>query len=416
MTTAHFPAAYPFAAEGVLGAPGAYIGRDAHGAPWLYDPWAFYERDLIGGTNMLTLGAISRGKSALIKSYLYRQQVFGRQAWVLDPKGEYGALAGAMGSEPIALAPHGEVRLNPLTTRGGRDAQLSLLRSVAQAALRRDLSPEEDAGLRVALEAVNEERPHGAEPDLPMVVDALLRPREAMLAGVSAASGEAFAEANRESALALQRLCAGDLRGMFDGPTTPGLDLDAPLVVLDLSAVEDSAALGILMTCAAAWLQAIALERKRAAEAEGKPGRKMILVLDEAWRIAGHIGVAEWLQANFKLCRTQGIQTIVVAHRLTDFGAVGQAGSREARIVEGLIADADTKVLYEQKPDQLPHVREKLGLGETAAELLPMLRRGEALWAVGQHLALVQHTLSSVERRIVYTDARMARHDYGLAA
>jgi len=33
---------------------------------------------------------------------------------------------------------------------------------------------------------------------------------------------------------------------MFDGPTTPGLRLDAPLVVLDLSAVYNSPALGVL--------------------------------------------------------------------------------------------------------------------------------------------------------------------------
>ena len=75
-------------------------------------------------------------------------------------------------------------------------------------------------------------------------------------------------------ALALQRLCEGDLRGMFDGPTSEGLDLDAPLVVLDLSAVQDSAALGILMTCAAAWMQGIVMERKRAAEAGGGSGRE----------------------------------------------------------------------------------------------------------------------------------------------
>ena len=43
-TTAHFQAAYPFVAEGGLGAPGAYIGRDAYGGAWLYDPWALYER------------------------------------------------------------------------------------------------------------------------------------------------------------------------------------------------------------------------------------------------------------------------------------------------------------------------------------------------------------------------------------
>jgi hypothetical protein len=52
--------------------------------------------------------------------------------------------------------------------------------------MRPDLQPEEDAALRVALDQVNEEA--GVfEPTLPMVVEALLNPREAMVAGVSAA-------------------------------------------------------------------------------------------------------------------------------------------------------------------------------------------------------------------------------------
>ena len=42
------------------------------------------------------------------------------------------------------------------------------------------------------------------------------------------------------------------------------------------------------------------------------------------------------------------------------------------------------------------------------AELLPHLRRGWALWKVGQRSFLVQHRLSSFEREIVDTDARMA--------
>ena len=404
-TTAHFQAAYPFLAEGGLGAPGALIGRDAYGGAWLYDPWSLYPRHL-SGPNMLLLGGLASRKSTLVKTYLYRQAVFGRQAWVLDPKGEYWPLARALGVRPITLAPGGEIRLNPLSPRGGREGQLSLLRSVTRAALRRELEPEEDAGLRVALEAVDAESGAG-EPTLPMVVDALLRPREAMVRGVSASSREDFAEANRSSALALQRLCAGDLRGMFDGPTSEGLDLDAPLVVLDLSAVRDSAALGILMTCAAAWQQAILLERKQAAEQEGRQAAKLISVTEEGWRVTSHIGVAEWLQESFKLCRALGVQNLIVVHRLPDLGASGAAGSREARIAEGLIGDADTKVIYRQSPDQRDLLRSRLGLSATEAELTTTLRAGEALWVVGQRSFLVQHRISQVERELVFTDWRM---------
>ncbi len=405
-TTAHFQSAYPFLAEGGLGVPGTYIGRDACGGAFLFDPWEAYEAGVLSGPNMLVVGQLGRGKSALLKTYIARQHVFGRQAWVLDPKGEYGPLAEALGGTVIALVPGGSVRLNPIDSRMGWEAQLSLLRSVAAAALGRKLSPEEDAGLRVALKVVSTE---ATEPTLPQVVEALLHPSEAMTAELVMGLAD-FSEKTRQLALALQRLCHGDLRGMFDGPTSAGLDLDAPLVVLDLSAVQDSAALGILMTCAAAWLQGMVLERKRLTEAGGRDGAKLIVVVDEAWRITADLGVAEWLQSSFKLSRAWGVQNIIALHRLSDLGASGAAGSREARIAEGLIADADTKVILAQPPDQLEGLRNFLWFTATEAELVPTLRRGEALWQVGRRSFLVQHRHSTYEQKIVDTDARMVRH------
>jgi type IV secretory pathway VirB4 component len=406
-TTAHFQAAFPFLAEGALGAPGAYIGRDACGGAWVFDPWAAYEAGILSGPNMIVVGQLGRGKSAFLKTYIARQHVFGRQAWVLDPKGEYAPLGTALGWPPIALVPGGSVRLNPISSRLGREGQLSLLRSVAAAALRRELTPEEDAGVRVALKVISAAEPE--EPTLPEVVEALLHPVDAMVAELVMSVGD-FAEATRQVALALQRLCEGDLRGMFDGPTSAGLDLDAPFVVLDLSAVQESAALGILMTCAAAWLQGVVMERKRSAEAGEGAGAKVIVAVDEAWRITADLGVAEWLQRSFKLSRAHGVQNIIALHRLSDLGAAGAQGSREARIAEGLIADADTKVILAQPPDQIEGLRNLLGLSATEAELVPTLRRGEALWLVGRRSFLVQHRLSSIELGLVNTDARMVSH------
>jgi type IV secretory pathway VirB4 component len=207
----------------------------------------------------------------------------------------------------------------------------------------------------------------------------------------------------RPMAFALDQLCTGNLRGMFDGPTTPGLDLDAPLVILNLRQVLNThvAALGILMTCATAWLQAM-IEAETDAE-----GAKRIVVIDEGWRILSNLGIGEWLQQSFKLSRALGTQNIVVLHRLSDQHTAGAEGSRELRLAEGLLADAETKVIYAQPPDQVPKTREILGLTDTEAELLPHLRRGWALWKVGDRSFLIQHRLSTVERELVNTDARM---------
>ena len=402
-TTANVQAAYPFVADGGLGGRGVYIGRDAYGGSFVYDPWELYGRELTS-PNMLVIGQIGRAKSSLVKTYLWRQSVFGRRAWVIDPKGEYGPLAEAFGVRPIALVPGGRVRLNPLTRRAGWGEQLRLLQAITAGALHRPLAPEEEAGLREALRVVN--GAGSAEPTLQRIVEVLLRPTAEMGERLATTAPE-LARATRQAALGLQRLCEGDLRGMFDGPTTPGLDLDARLVCLDLSAVYDSSALGILMTCAAAWLRAMVDEQRTSSE--GDAG-KLHVVVDEAWRIFSNLGIGEWLQDSFKHSRAYGIQNVVVMHRLSDLRAAGAEGSREARLAEGLLADAETRVIYAQPTDELERTRELLGLTETEVELLPTLRRGEALWKVGQRSFLVYHRVSTFEARLVDTDARMAVH------
>jgi type IV secretory pathway VirB4 component len=402
-TTAHAQAAYPFMAEGGLGGRGIYIGVDAYGGSFCFDPWVLYGR-AITNPNMVVLGQLGKGKSALVKTMLLRQFVFGRWAWILDPKGEYTALARALGATPIKLTPGGDVRLNPLTDRAGEPAQQALLSAVIAASLRRELKPEEEAASREALRLLNAA---DAEPTLPAVVEHLLHPRDEM-ARALATERDSLARAAREAALALQRLCEGDLRGMFDGPTSAGLELEAPLVVIDLSEMLDSAAIGILMACAAAWQRAQIVELRRRAEEAGDPGRKIINVLDEGWRFFSHLGAARWLQDAFKHARAYGVQNVIVMHRLSDLQAAGALGSHEVRLAEGLVSDTETRVIYAQSRDQQATLREILALSDTQLELIPTLARGEALWQVGERAFLVQHRLSPYERPLVDTDARMA--------
>lgn len=130
-------------------------------------------------------------------------------------------------------------------------------------------------------------------PTLPRVVHALLDPEDDAAARIRTDRTQLL-EDGRDAALELRRLVEGDLRGMFDGETTRGLDILRPLVVLDLSALYSSGALGVLMACATAWLQA-ALSRT------GGVGTPSFLVVDEAWAILANLGVARWLQASWKL-------------------------------------------------------------------------------------------------------------------
>lgn len=403
-TTAHLQAAYPFIADQGLGGRGVYIGQDvAGGGAFCYDPFVLYEKGVLTDPNMVVMGHLGRGKSSLVKTYILRQSVFGRKAAIMDPKGEYADLAAQFGIEPVRLAPGGSIRLNPLDPGPSAKQinpeeisarQESLLVAVAEATLDRHLSPAEQTACRLALENVRSQTDH---PTIPMIASALFSPSAQSAARIHT-DVERLAEEGRELALTFKRLCEGDLRGMFDGETNADIDWDGPLVVLDLSPLHQSPALPILMTCAAAWLQGVFAR---------ETPEKRIVVVDEAWSILRTLGIARWMQANFKLARAYGVQNIIVLHRPSDLKATGDAGTEQRQIAEGLLLDAGTRIVYAQSTEEVKTSRALLGLTSTEAQILPLLGKGEALWHVGSRSFLVRHLVGRNERPLVDTDAAM---------
>lgn len=404
-TTVELRALYPFVVPDVLGVDGCYLGRDAAGQLFCFDPWECYAKGLLTSPNMMVLGQIGRGKSAFVKAFVWRQRCFGRQCWVIDPKGEYAPLARACGASPLRLGPGLGLRLNPLDVAGAptslgdgavpaHQRRAELLAALLGSSLGRALQPEERAAADVALTSTEERM---AVPVLPAVAEALLHPaaEHARLLGTDL---EGLRHDGRQLALELRRLAQGDLAGMFDGPTTPGTGLEGGMVVLDLSLLYASPALGLLMVCALSWLQS--------AMSAG-PVAKRLVVLDEAWAVLSHLATAQWLQATFKLARSYGVANVAVVHRVSDLRAAGQDGSQQQRLAEGLLADAETRIVFGQAPGEATKAASLLGLNETEQFLLAQLPRGVALWKVGQRSYLVEHELSPEEIALADTDAAM---------
>jgi hypothetical protein len=410
-STAHVQAAYPAVTEAGLGSRGVLIGRDAYGGSFVYDPWVLYGAGALTSANLIVFGHPGWGKSALTKTVLWRQRVFGRQVEIIDPKGEYLTLVRAIGGVVLRLAPGGSVRLNPLTRVGSRELREGLLEAVTKAMLARALTQAEALGLSATLQAADSAQA-GRETCVGHVIAQLRAPTIAVADLLMVSQDQARAEL-RDCALALQRLCEGPLRGMFDGPTSTGEAVwDAPAVALDLSALGAGStgsdlALGIVMACAGAYLDAKRSERARAAQARGHSAPKVIRVNDEAWRALPIAGLGEYYQAAFKLSRDTGVQHWLVLHRPSDLRAAGDEGSRQQRLAEGLIADASTIVIYHTKPAEIAMTTQLFGLSSTEAQVIGSLGRGEALWLLGGRSFRVQHVVSEIEWDLVRTDRAM---------
>src|SRR5579875_170155 len=376
-TTASLQAAYPFVSDaGPAGGP--LLGRDVMGGPFFFDPWQLYRGGLLTNPNVLVVGQLGRGKSTFVKTLVWRQLAFGRKAWIVDPKGEYGPLAAACGVEPVKLVPGGDLRLNPLTVPGGAGADEAARRGAELAgallacSLGRTLHPAERTALDVAVRRATS----AGQPTLPQVVERLLEPDPAD-ASLLHTDPATLASDGRIAALELRRM-----------------------VVVDVSATFATPALPLVMTCATAWLQA-------SLASGASQATQRLVVVDEAWSILSDLGTARWAQATFKLARAFGVANVVVVHRLSDLRAAGPDGSAQEKLAEGLLADSETRVVFGQPPSEAEVTARMLRLSRREADLVPRLPRGAALWKLGARSFLVRHLLGAPERRLVDTDAAM---------
>ncbi|CEI28268.1 Putative uncharacterized protein [Propionibacterium freudenreichii] len=404
-TSATLAGQYPFLAEAGLGSRGVFVGQDLYsGGSFVYDPWVLYQQGVITAPNVVLAGIVGSGKSSLAKSLYTRSLPFGRRVYVPgDPKGEHTAVAEAVGGKAIVLGHGLRNRLNPLD-EGLRPSTLTdaewasqvaarrrdLIGALAETVLDRALTPLEHTAIDLALaDAVRS----ADIPILPMVVDRILAPdREDDQDG-------RLAEDGRLAGHALRRLVAGDLQGLFDGPSTVRFDPSLPMVSLDLSRVaENSTLISVLMTCSSAWMES--------ALSDPNGGQRWV-IYDEAWRLMQYPALLRRMDAQWRLARHFGIANMLIFHKLSDLDNVGDQGSAMRALASSLLANAETRVVYRQEPDQLGSTAAALGLTETEQRLLPALGTGQGLWRIKERSFVVQHQLHPAELAVFDTTSRM---------
>ena len=413
-TTAQAEAVFLATAEPSLGARGVLIGKELFsGQGFVYDPFVLYGDDL-PGPNVLVAGNVGSGKSLGEKTYALRQIRFGRQVAVLDSKdqqgeGEWAPICRALGIAPIRFARNAGVRVNPLDPRilaaggpaeEGDDAigQVALVRTIAEVALRRRLTPEEGYALREAhAKVLAAPRKGDEQPSLPDLIEALFHPTQDT-ARRSRSTLPRLVEDGRKVALELDRMVRGELRGLVDGPTSIDVDLDAPLLVFDLSGLDsESDALPIVMAVIGTFLQSTWVR---------PDGRKRIFIVEEGWHVIGNLSTARLFRRLWKLARGLGLQNVAVVHRLSDLLAGADDELRGA--IAALLKEAQTRKLYRTDTSEMASLARELGLPQAAIRQLPHLPRGCAVWQVGSRVRIVQNVVTDYERELASTDAAMA--------
>ena len=360
------------------GLAGRSLGVASRGGAFVFDPFDAYVAGMVSNPNIVVAGAIGSGKSTIVKMMLDRALTQQRRVVVIDPKGEYAALAASYGVRSVALGRDGWC--SPF---GGDDHEgRELLRALLASAQGSPLSNDQHFVLDELWHALATPRP--------------TRVLRALLDLVGGHLVEEHPSTRRSLALMLHRFVHGDLAGLFDGDDEP-LVFGGALTVVDLSAQWSQS------TLSAAALSAVAAAR----QVISRRGDRAYLVLDEAWTLLSDPNALRWLQGSWKLARSRGLSHVLVLHRWSDVGAAGDQGSAQRERAKGLLRECETAWLFRQPPDEAREMALALALGPVEEQQLRSLTKGTALVRYGPYRSIVRVTPDERDRHFIDTDAAM---------
>lgn len=389
---------------------GMYVGSD---------PFVLYP-DVIQSINVVIVGDVGVAKSTFVKNHYVQDQLYaGRQVCCFDRKkntdrkSEYDGVARIVEASGKKVArvrfdrAGNGARVNILDpriiARGGEQhdtvGQDELLLMVAEL-LHGHLTSEEKFALSAAhKKAIAVAKVENRDPVLGDVVDALFQPGLEYLPPALAAGGHVGVEDlvgyGLRLGFDLHAALDGALSGLIDGPTRGAdgndLDLDADLIVVDTSSLQDgSAALMLVMAIMSTFISSV----------WSMTEQQSVVIIEEGYT-ADFPSVAAILRSLAKRGRGVGVSLVLVLHHLSDI----EAGSPLAALFR---ETGITHLMRQAQADEARHTNELLGLGDLT-DTIQQLAKGTHILIEGRPETrpprVVCHVRTDIDKWANYTDA-----------
>ena len=390
---------------------GMYVGSD---------PFVLYDADVVQSINVVIVGDVGVAKSTFVKNHYVQDQLYaGRQVCCFDRKKNADRKSEYDGVSRIAEASGKKVarirfdragngaRVNILDpriiARGGEQhdtiGQDELLLMVAEL-LHGHLTSEEKFALSAAhKKALAVAKAENRDPVLGDVVNALFQPDLEYLPQALAAGGYVgvpdMVQYGLRLGFDLHAALDGALSGLIDGPTRGAdghdLDLDADLIVVDTSSLQDgSAALMLVMAIMSTFISSV----------WSMTTRQSVVIIEEGYT-ADFPSVASILRSLAKRGRGVGVSLVLVLHHLSDI----DAGSPLAALFR---ETGITHLMRQAQSDEAKHTNDLLGLNGLT-DTIQQLAKGTHILIEGRPETrpprVVCHVRTDVDRWANYTDA-----------
>lgn len=338
-----------------------------------------FDRFSLENANEIVLGKSGAGKSYLIKLEALRQFMFGTEVIIIDPEGEYEALAKTLGGEHVSFTPSDPIKINPFDLSGlyeEGENELGLKILSLHGLLRivmGELGAAEDAILDRALVETYRQKGITADPSTQKKQPPLMEDLYKVLLGTEDATA-------RGLALRLEKFIKGSLNGIFNQQSN--FDITNPFTVFSIKALEEE-----LRPIAMHIILDFVWTRVR------KSLKKRLLILDEAWYIMKYEDSASFVYGIAKRSRKYYLALTTATQDVQDFLSTDYG--------KAVLSNSSVQMLLKQSPTEVDLISKEFYLSEGERELLLSADVGEGLFFAGQSHVVMKVIAAPFEHTII---------------
>lgn len=321
-----------------------------------------FDRFSLENANEVVFGKSGSGKSYLIKLEAMRQFMFGTEVIIIDPEGEYKALAGAMGGEYVEFTPASPIKINPFDLSGRYEQgenELGLKILSLHALLRivmGDIDAQHDAILDRALVETYKLKGITTDPNTQTKEPPLMEDLYKALLGME----DPIA---RDLALRLEKFIKGSMSGIFNQQSN--FSIRNPMTIFSTQGLEDE-----LRPVAMHIILDFIWTRVR------KDLRKRLLILDEAWYLMKYQDSASFVHGIAKRARKYYLALTTATQDVQDFLSTDYG--------KAVLSNSSIQMLLKQSPTEIDLVSDIFYLSDQEKQLLLASGVGEGLFFAGQ--------------------------------